>query len=76
MFSEAHIFSIFSYLCPRVMKEMQFTAMVLMSLLTLTLALLLPRRVAMDSVFGRSRWMMAGDAHHVRAAEDIEQLKS
>lgn len=41
------------------MKEMQFTAMVLMSLLTLTLAFLLPRRMAKDSAFGQSRWMMA-----------------
>jgi AraC-like DNA-binding protein len=42
------------------MKEMQFTAMVLMSMLTLTLVFLLPRRAERDRSFVRSRWLMAG----------------
>ena len=39
---------------------MQFTAMVLMSMLTLTLVFLLPRRAERDRSFVRSRWLMAG----------------
>lgn len=39
---------------------MQFTAMVLMSMLTLTLVFLLPRRADGDWSFVRSRWLMAG----------------
>lgn len=42
------------------MEEMQFTAMVLMSMLTLTLVFLLPRRAEGDWSFVRSRWLMAG----------------
>ena len=41
------------------MKEMQFTAVVLMMLMALTLATLLPRRVVEDRVANRSRWLMA-----------------
>lgn len=41
------------------MKEMQFTAMVMMSMLALTLILLLPRRAVRDQVFAQSRWKMA-----------------
>ena len=41
------------------MKEMQFTAMVMMSMLALTLILLLPRRAVRDRVFAQSRWKMA-----------------
>lgn len=41
------------------MEEMQFCATMLMSLLTLTLVFLLPRRAAKDSVISRSRWLMA-----------------
>jgi len=41
------------------MEEMQFCAMVLMSLLTVTLIVLLPRQVATDQVLDRSRWLMA-----------------
>ena len=40
------------------MKEMQFTAVVLMMLMALTLATLLPRRVVEDRVANRSRWLM------------------
>lgn len=40
------------------MKEMQFTAVVLMTLMALTLATLLPRRVKEDRVANRSRWFM------------------
>lgn len=40
------------------MKEMQFTAVVLMMLMALTLATLLPRRVVADRVANRSRWLM------------------
>lgn len=40
------------------MKEMQFTAVVLMMLMALTLAILLPRRVVEDRVANRSRWLM------------------
>jgi AraC-like DNA-binding protein len=39
---------------------MQFTAIVVMFLLTLTLIMLLPRRVVRDHVFSRSRWLLAG----------------
>jgi AraC-like DNA-binding protein len=42
------------------MKEMQFTAMVLMLILASTLVVLLPRRVMNDSVLNRSRWLMVG----------------
>lgn len=42
------------------MEEMQFTAMTLMALLALTLAVLLPRRVTHDRVLNHSRWMMVG----------------
>ncbi len=41
------------------MEEMQFTVMVLMSLITLTLVVLLPRQVAADKVVDRSRWLLA-----------------
>ena len=41
------------------MSEMQFTAMVLMTLITVTLIVFLPRRV-LDSVLNRSRWLMVG----------------
>lgn len=40
------------------MKEMQFTAVVLMMLMALSLATLLPRRVVEDRVANRSRWLM------------------
>ncbi|MCR5360925.1 MAG: helix-turn-helix domain-containing protein [Bacteroidales bacterium] len=42
------------------MELMQFTAIVVMFLLTLTLIMLLPRRVVRDHVFSRSRWQLAG----------------
>ena len=42
------------------MKTMQFCAVVLMALLTLTLALPLPRKVVRGTVPNRSRWLMAG----------------
>ncbi|MBR0036710.1 MAG: helix-turn-helix transcriptional regulator [Bacteroidales bacterium] len=42
------------------MKEVQFSAMMMMSLLTVTLLVLLPQRVDTDGVTRRSRWMMAG----------------
>ena len=42
------------------MTEMQFSAMVLMSLLSVTLIVLLPRRVMTESVLNRSRWLMVG----------------
>ncbi len=41
------------------MREMQFSAMVLMTLLTVTLIVLLPRQVALNKVLNRSRWLMA-----------------
>jgi AraC-like DNA-binding protein/drug/metabolite transporter (DMT)-like permease len=41
------------------MDEMQFCATMLMSLLTLTLVFLLPRRAAKELVISRSRWLMA-----------------
>jgi len=41
------------------MREMQFTAIVLMSLLTLKL-LLLPRKVSANSIVNRARWLMVG----------------
>ena len=41
------------------MEVMQFCAMMLMSLLTLTLVFLLPQRAASDGVISRSRWLMA-----------------
>ena len=40
------------------MKEMQFAAIVLLTLMALTLATLLPRRVREDRVANRSRWLM------------------
>ena len=42
------------------MTEMQFSAMVLMSLLAVTLIVLLPRRVMTEPVLNRSRWLMVG----------------
>lgn len=42
------------------MTEMQFTAMVLMSLLAVTLIVLLPHRVMTEPVLNRSRWLMVG----------------
>lgn len=42
------------------MELMQFTATVVMFLLTLTLIMLLPRRVVRDNVLSRSRWLIAG----------------
>lgn len=42
------------------MEQMQFCAMVLMALLTLTLALPLPKRVVHGTLLNRSRWLMAG----------------
>ena len=41
-------------------EEMQFGGMLTMSLLTLTLAFLLPMRTVMGNVFSRARWLMAG----------------
>jgi len=41
------------------MEQMQFAMMLLMSLLTVTLVVLLPRQVAQQSVINRSRWLMA-----------------
>ncbi len=41
------------------MGEMQFCAMVLMSLLTVTLIVLLPHQIAINKVLNRSRWLMA-----------------
>lgn len=41
------------------MKEMQFVALVLMTLLTMKL-LVLPRRAASNSAVSRARWLMAG----------------
>ena len=40
------------------MKEMQFAAIVLLTLMALTLTTLLPRRVRDDSVANHSRWLM------------------
>lgn len=42
------------------MGEAQFSAMVLMAVLTITLSVLLPRKVSGDQMLNRSRWMMAG----------------
>ena len=42
------------------MSEMQFTAMVLMTIITVTLIVFLPRRIMVDSVLNRSRWLMVG----------------
>lgn len=42
------------------MKEMQFTAMVLMMILAATLAWLLPDRAERDAAYRRSRWLTAG----------------
>ena len=42
------------------MREMQFTALVMMTVYALILILLLPRRVKRDRVANRSRWLMAG----------------
>ena len=42
------------------MGEAQFSAMVLMAVLTITLTVLLPRKVSGDQMLNRSRWMMAG----------------
>lgn len=42
------------------MEKMQFCAVLLLSLLTLTLAFMLPRRVVTNPVANRSRWLMAG----------------
>lgn len=41
-------------------EEMQFGGMLTMSLLTLTLAFLLPMRTMVGNVFSRARWRMAG----------------
>lgn len=41
------------------MENMQFCAMTLMSLLTVTLVFLLPQRATKDGVISRSRWLMA-----------------
>ena len=40
------------------MGEMPFTAVMLLSLMTLALVMLLPRKVAEDAVANRSRWLM------------------
>lgn len=40
------------------MGEMQFCAMVLMTLLTMTLIVLMPRKIYADKVLDRSRWLM------------------
>ena len=42
------------------MEEMQFAAIVLMSILTLTLVFLLPKHTTRSVVISYSRWMMAG----------------
>ena len=42
------------------MGEAQYSAMVLMAVLTITLSVLLPRKVSGDQMLNRSRWMMAG----------------
>ncbi len=41
-----------------IMGEMQFCAMVLMTLLTMTLIVLMPRKVYSDKVLDRSRWLL------------------
>jgi len=41
------------------MKEMQFFNMTIMALLTLTLLVLLPKKVALDRVLNRSKWLLA-----------------
>ena len=40
------------------MKEMQLTGIVMMTLMALSLVTLLPRRVKEDRVASRSRWLM------------------
>ena len=42
------------------MKEIQFSAIILMALLTVTLTALLPWRVARTGILNRSRWLMVG----------------
>ncbi len=42
------------------MVEIQFSMILMMSLLTLALVMLMPRRVADDTIINRSRWLMAG----------------
>ena len=42
------------------MEEMQFAAIVLMSILTLTLVFLLPKQATKNVVISYSRWLMAG----------------
>lgn len=42
------------------MKEMQFSAVLLMTLMALALVLFLPRRVSENRVANRSRWLMTG----------------
>lgn len=42
------------------MEEMQFAAIVLMSILTLTLVFLLPKQATRNVVISYSRWLMAG----------------
>ncbi len=41
------------------MKEMQFFSMTIMALLTLTLLVLLPKKVKLDRVLNRSKWLLA-----------------
>jgi len=41
------------------MKEMQFFSMTIMALLTVTLLVLLPKKIALDRVLNRSKWLLA-----------------
>ncbi len=41
------------------MKEMQFFSMTIMALLTLTLLVLLPKKVKLDRILNRSKWLLA-----------------
>lgn len=43
-----------------IMKEIQFSAIILLSLLTVTLTTLLPWKVTKTAVLNRSRWLLAG----------------
>ena len=56
------IFDTYLYFCSQIktMKELQFSILVLMTLMCSALILLLPSRVKRDVVSNRSRWLMVG----------------